>query len=255
MRWAFWRRRRKSQQSTWAGDPAAGPGPDVGLKGARFDEPRIAPARPHPDEPDSDGPPRRTNPFSGAAPDAALHGAPSQGTTSAPGEPAVLDEAVLAASGALVADVVRALLSDDRDAARVARGPAQDPARLRAAAAAAVGVLATRLPALSGVEGPVVFDEDKGDLLHAYADVLAGRAEHRRTRVAPEVSRDQLVAVGHLAAAAALGDADDAPALLVLGGVSAEVQLLAGCVLLAQTCADGGGTADGLAGEVTALFA
>ena len=255
MRWAFWRRRRKSQQSTSAGDPAVRGPEGVGLDGVRSDEPRIASARPQPDEPDTDGPPRRTDPFSGAAPDAALHGAPSRGAISAPGEPAVLDEALLAASGALVADVVRALLSDDRDAARVARGPTQDAARVRAAAAAAVGVLAARLPALSGVEGPVVFDEDEGDLLHAYADVLAGRAEHRRAGRAPEVSRDQLVAVGHLAAAAALGDAANEPALLVLGGASAEVQLLAGCVLLVQTCADGGGTADGLAGEVTDLFA
>jgi hypothetical protein len=149
---------------------------------------------------------------------------------------------------------VRAVLADEPDDVRAVVGWPLDLAHTRAAAAAAAGVLAARLPALSGVAGPVTFDEVEGDLLHAYADLLTERAEPRRARVAPAVSREQLMVVAHLSAAAAVGDAASEPTLLVLAGIPAEEQLLAGAVLLAQTCVDGSGQPEDLRREVTDLF-
>ncbi len=107
----------------------------------------------------------------------------------------------------------------------VARQPAaaQEPA----AAPVAVTALALRLPPLAGVTGPVEHDPDARSLLLAYADLLAARADPLRRRCTPDLPRDLLSGVareacGEPAAPAALGD-----------------RLVAACVLLAQTCADG----------------
>ena len=153
-----------------------------------------------------------------------------------------VDRAALTAAGADVARVVSALLA----------GTSTEPSDDRTLAVAATGALAARLPALSGVDGAVAFDEPEDELLHAYADLLVSRAEVRRT--ATPVDREDLLAVAHLAAAAAAVDAAAAPGLLLLAGVPADAQLAASALLLAQTADDGGAAPDRLAGEVRGLF-
>lgn len=208
-----------------------------------------------PGDDNGDARPRRPAPFSGANPDAGLHPAPDRRDPPlADGHSGAVEDGLPATSGPFVADLVQAVLTDDRDAVRQALDPAQDAAWARTAAVAAAGALAARLPALSGVDGAVDDDEDEGDLLHAYADLLAERAEPRRANVAPSVLREQLPVVANLAAAAALGDAAGDPDRLVLDGIPAGQQLLAGCVLLAQTCADGGGPVTALPDEIAELF-
>ena len=243
MRWAFWRR---------AADRPARPLPSgTGLPPS--DRP---PASGRQDDADDEpGSVRRAGAGSGATPDAGRHGPPRRlPPPPVDGHPPAVDEAQLAGSGPVVTALVRAVLADEPDDVRAAVAGLADLAHTRAAAAAAAGVLAGRLPALSGVAGPVAFDEVEGDLLHAYADLLAERAEQRRARVAPAVSREQLMVVAHLSAAAAVGDAAGEPTLLVLAGMPAQEQLLAGGVLLAQTCVDGGGEPEDLPREVTDLF-
>jgi hypothetical protein len=97
-----------------------------------------------------------------------------------------------------------------------------------------------------------VLDEPEDELLHAYADLLAARAQDRRVAVA--VDREDLLAVAHVAAAAASVDAAGEPALLLLAGVPAGHQLRAAALLLAQTADDGGAEPDRLGAEVRALF-
>lgn len=250
MRWAFWRAREQepgSQRPT----AVARPLPDgVGLP-TRAPTARPAGRR---DEDDTEGTPTApASPFSGASPDAGRT-PPERPVPPAPaGPPPVLDETQLARSGPVVAQLVRAVLADQPEAVRAALTSLGDPTGTREAAVAASGALAARLPALSGLDGAVTFDEHDGDLLHAYADLLAERAERRRAAVTPAVTREQLMVVAHLAAAAAVGDAASEPSLLVLAGMPAEEQLQAACVLLAQTATDGG-RAVGLAGEIAELF-
>ena len=102
---------------------------------------------------------------------------------------------------------------------------------------------------MSGADGAAAFDEPEDELLHAYAELLAGRAA-RRTGA----DRADLLAVAHLAAAAAAVDAAGDPSLLLLAGVPAEAQLRAAAHLLAQTADDGAAPPDQLAREVRALF-
>lgn len=249
MRWAFWRGWAAARPSDEDSAPDSVtpstspiPTPTGPLRPPTGDE----------DEREDDSPARPA--FSGADPDAALHARPRHPRPVGPhDEPGALDRARLGRSGAAVADAVRAVLADEAAALSAALQAARDPAATRAAAAAAAGVLAARLPALSGVDGSAV-DEADQDLLHAYADLLAERAEVRRARLAPDVPREQLLVVAHLAAVAAADDAASEPGVLVLGGMAAQEQLVAGCLLLAQTCADGGGSADHLPQEVADLF-
>lgn len=247
MRWAFWRGREHSGQRAPQDDR---PLPeDMGL-------PKADRGRPRPGGPDEDEDARHAAaaaPFSGASP--ATVPRPREGGASPAPEPsAALDEAHLVGSGPVVVRLVRAVLDDSAGAVHAAVPSSEDPARAPTATAAAVAALSARLPALSGVDGAVTFDEDEADLLHAYADLLAERAEQRRAALTPDVSREHLTVVAHLAAAAALGDPAADPSLLVLDGIPPSEQLLAACVLLAQTSADGGGDAEGLAGEIAELF-
>ena len=150
---------------------------------------------------------------------------------------------------------VRALLDLDIRGFEAALTDAADLAAV--AAACAKRVLAARLPALSGVTGDVAFDEPQDDLLHAYADLLAERAEPLRRRVAPDL-REVIGRVAHLAATAAdEGDAhesaDRAVQQLLPPDVEARQQLIAACVLLAQTVRDGGGDLDALETELADL--
>ena len=202
---------------------------------------------------DNPGPPN-TSPFSGATPENAARLPPPRHEPEPAGPPATVDEHLLLSSGPDVAALVQAVLDDEPDDVRAALAPLADAPSARAAAVAAAGALAARLPALSGLAGAVTFDEAEGDLLHAYADLLTGRAEARRMSIAPGVTREQLVVVAHLAAAAAVGDAASEPTLLVLAGIPPQEQLLAGCVLLAQTCADGSSGAAHVAPEIAELF-
>ena len=239
MRWAFWR------------SPAADPGPEpvralpdgVGL-----------PTRPGPpaasvpaDDADDDRPapdgavPRNSR----ATPTADGPDPTYEPPLSAPGPGLDLDRSAVRAAGPDVARLVAAA----RAGAPVQAGGSD----ARALAAAATGALAARLPALSGVDGAVAFDEPEDELLHAYADLLVTRAAVRRT--ASPVERDDLLAVAHLAAAAAAVDAAAETALLLLAGVPADVQLGAAALLLAQTAEDGGGTPERVAVEVRELFA
>lgn len=228
MRWTFWRRSSAAPEQHR-------PLPDgVGL-----------PAAPHPpaargdrdDEPS--GPPGQRPPTSRATPSAD----PSPSDDVPLTAEADVDRTSLAGAGPHLASLVDAVLA----------GTSVDPppADARVLAVAATGALAARLPALSGVDGPVAVDEPADELLHAYADLLVGRAERRRT--GPPVEREDLLAVAHLAAAAGV-DAGGDPVLLLLAGVPAQLQVRAAVLLLAQTADDGGGAAGQIAGEVRRLF-
>ncbi len=233
MRWAFWRGR----SGTHPEPPRALPD-DVGLP--TTPRPPAAPRTRDPDEDVTDRPATRT-------PGAALSGRPAPDPSYEPPvtAPAAVDvdRTALAAAGLDVADAVRAART----------GTPVDPQRAdaRTLALAATGALAARLPALSGVDGAVTFDEPEDELLHAYADVLAARAQ---ARAPAHVEREDLLAVAHLAAAAAAVDGAADPALLLLAGVPADTQLRAAVLLLAQTAADGGGAPARLAAEVRELF-
>ena len=225
MQWAFWRRP--------AGSRRALPD-DVGLPtGSR----PLAAAQ---DETDDH---RRTEPHPTrrSAPRPADLAAAPQYRVDLPEPAPDVDRTALAAAGPAVAARVGAL---------VARTPAPSAVTdERTLAVAATGALAGRLPALSGADDPAAFDEPADELLHAYAELLAGRASARSG-----TDREDLLAVAHLAAAAvAIGAAAD-PALLLLAGTPAGRQLTAATVLLAQTAADGGGPPDRLPAEVRALF-
>jgi hypothetical protein len=260
--WAFWR--------SWARSEPAQERPlpeDVGLPAA----PSSPAAAGQPDQGSEPSDRSVTSPFSGASPDAAsAHVRGDTSPTVATDGPMVLDPATAARDAAVVAAAVRGVLAGDVATVDGALSALQDEPARRAAAALATQALAARLPALSGVTGEVVFDEPADELLHAYADLLSERAEPLRRRVASAL-RDAISAVAHLAAAAAAAqdagqDRSDAPMPvqppggftgvqtgLVLAGVAPRHQLLAACVLLAQTCRDGGGDADALAAELTAL--
>lgn len=150
-----------------------------------------------------------------------------------------VDRTALAAAGADLARVVSARLDGSP--------PGTHTTDDRTLAVAATGALAARLPALSGVDTAV--DEPADELLHAYAELLVNRAQSRTNG-----DREDLLAVAHLAAASAAVDAAADPALLLLAGVPAEVQLRAATLLLAQTADDGAGAPDRLAAEVRDLF-
>jgi hypothetical protein len=260
--WAFWRSWGRSESAEQR------PLPDnVGLPAA----PSSRAGGAHPDQ--RSEPPDRsaTSPFSGASPDgASAHVCGDTARTVGTGPPIVLDPATAARDAAVVAAAVRGVLVGDVATVDAALSALQDEAvRQRAAGALAAQALAARLPALSGVTGEVVFDEPADELLHAYADLLSERAEPLRRRVAPAL-RDEISAVAHLAAAAAEQDAGQdrsnpatpvQPAAeltgvragLVLPALAPRHQLLAACILLAQTCRDGGGDVDTLAAELATL--
>ncbi len=134
------------------------------------------------------------------------------------------------------------------------------PAAVLATALAATGLLARRMHPLSGAASRLP-DETEDDLLAAYAGLLVTRAEVRRARSAPRVTRDVLLATSRQAAAAApravrgwrAGPVESLAALRA-SGLTAEEQLRAACVLLAQTCADGGGDAGRLAVDLRSTF-
>ena len=274
MRWAFWRR-----SSARGGDASARhdrPLPDgVGLPASA---PRpAARAEERGDEP---GPPGRSSAFSGAAPDAAAAWLAAGGGTALPAEVPLepdeaepreaLDAAVQSLLRTAVVDAVRAVLDDDARAVDTALAPVDSSADRQAYAASVAGsALAGRLPALSGVAGPVVFDEDEVDLLRAYADLLVERVEPTRARLAPDVPHDQVLQVAHVCAAAAVGrPAQAAPgdagretsaATDSAGDVAARLRALpdpvaaslrAVCLLLAQTCRDGAAGPGALADEL-----
>ena len=181
-----------------------------------------------------------------------------------------VDPGALVSSGGRVADLVAAVQRSDAAAMLSAM---QDDASARQAAAAvsATAALAARLPALSGVTGPAAFaddDEDPAELLQAYASVLAARSEAQRLQLAPVVTREQLVDVARTAAAGAhrlLEDAGEAPSSsgTAAGDLAhwrsrdlpASTQLVAACLLLAQTARDGGGSTADIEREIEDLFA
>jgi hypothetical protein len=224
VRWAFWRRRTPAPQRALPDDVGL---PTASRPSARAvdseQEDRLA-GRPVP---------RSSGAVPSSGPEPTYDPPPA---APAPG----LDRAALAGAGPDVAQLVR-------DAHAGTGGPADaDP---RVLAAAATGALAARLPALSGVDGAVQFDEPEDELLHAYADLLVGRAQRR-----PAADADDLLAVAHLAAAAAAVGAAADPALLLLAGVPPQDQARTAALLLAQTADDGGDPPERLADEVRALF-
>ena len=266
MRWAFWRssgQMKRAEERPLPEDVGLPAGPSGPAATADRDQIRDP----------SEG--SAATPFSGASPDAAeAHVGAEHSWAAETGGPALLDPATAAGDAAAAAGAVRGVLSGDAAAIHAALSPLQDqPSRLSAAGALAVQALTARLPALSGVTGEVVFDEPADELLHAYADLLAERAEPLRRRAAPAL-RDEVSATAHLAAGAAAQavavegpgpSSPDEPAAghgavptsglprLVLPDLAPHQQLLAACVLLAQTCRDGGGDADDLAVELAAL--
>lgn len=233
VRWAFWRSRSPEPQRALPDD--------VGLPTRA--RPPAAPADrdEHDDRRTPTDPAPRT---SGAVPTGSHPASPRPELPLTAPTPDV-DRTALAGAGEEVARVVSALLTG--------RGADRAVTDDRTLAVAATGALAARLPALSGVEDAVAFGEPADELLHAYADLLVTRAGSGRAATA--VDREDLLAVAHVAAAAATVDAAGDPALLLLAGVPAEVQLRAAALLLAQTADDGGGAPDALPGEVRHLFA
>ena len=229
MRWAFWRGRATTPPDQHRPLPD-----DVGLP---------TPPRPQAAGRDRD-PDDVSHPPSGTTSGARPNPAPAPDYRPPPTAPADLERRAVAGTGPELSGIVRALL------AATPAAPQHTDARLLAVAA--TGALAARLPALSGVDGSADVDEPEDGLLHAYADVLVGRATQRRTTT--PVDRDDLLAVAHVAAAAAAVGADAEPALLLLAGAPADDQLRAAALLLAQTADDGGGPPDRLADEVRALF-
>lgn len=253
MRWAFWRSRPRPGPSREHALPE-----DVGLPAGASPAPTLP--SDERDEPSQLAPQPG---FSGASPDAAQ--APARRTPdTAVADPGHLDPQALSEAGAQVVAAVRGVLAGDVAAVERALAPLDDmPALARGASTLAAHALARRLPALSGVSGEVVFDEPAEELLHAYAELLSERAEPVRRRVAPSV-REEVSAVAHLAAGAAVEEVDrlagpvrperePASPRLVLPGLPARQQLLVTCVLLAQTCRDGGGDVDALAAELRDL--
>lgn len=113
-----------------------------------------------------------------------------------------------------------------------------------------LAVLSERLPDLAGLTASAAQDEASRPLLLSYADLLAERTEPLRTRVAPHLTRDQLRFAGRFAC----GAPDSDPSLAHLMTSPAVDQVLAACLLLAQTSADGGGDLTDLETQVDALF-
>ena len=173
-----------------------------------------------------------------------------------PADEHVLDRAWLAVVRDTVVDVVQEVLTGDAAAvrrttdlfrSRLAAGP---PDQEGLTVIASLASLSVRLPALSGVTGAVHDDPDAMRRLLSYADLLAERAEPLRARTAPQISKDQVRLAAHFACGAP--DAD--PALAPQRSSAAADQLLGACVLLAQTCLDGGGSAQDIAGEIDEVF-
>jgi hypothetical protein len=221
VRWAFWR--------SPSSEPQRPLPDDVGLPT------RPRPAAATPDDRDGDDDRAPASRTSGATPTATGQAVSYEAPLAAPAP----DLTSLVDTGPALVRAVTAAR-----AGATAEAPEVD---LRTLAVAATGVLAARLPALSGADVPL--DEPQDELLHAYADLLVSRAERRRP-----VDRDDLLAVAHLAAAAAAVGAADEPALLLLAGVSADDQVVAAVLLLAQTADDGGDDPERLAAEVRDLF-
>lgn len=251
MRWAFWRSGRRSVPAEQRPLPE-----DVGLPAAS--SPRAGAAiRDEADQPYARSP---GSPFSGASPDAAQDHVRREPTAALP-DPTRLDPATAQDAAAVVAAAVRGLLAGDAPATDRALSPLEDrPTAARGASSLAAYALASRLPSLSGVSGEVVFDEPADELLHAYAGLLSERAEPLRRTIAPRL-RDEVAAVAHLAADIAAQESEDdpdapssaGPPPLVLPDVAPRQQLLAACVLLAQTCRDGGSDVAALTAELSAL--
>lgn len=253
MRWAFWRRPATGRRDE--PEPQDRPLPDsVGLPAAA--RPRAARRAPEvADETDERDGRQRPSPFSGAAPDAAAARRAAGGATALPaGVPLEPSEGGPAARltppeqrlcRSAVVDAVRAALSDDARALDTALAPAEASAgRQVVATRLASRALAERLPALSGVSGPVV-DEAERDLLRAYAELLAERAEPTRARVAAEVPRELLLHLAQLGAGRVLAASPDEPVSVLAGPLGPQLRAL--CVLLAQSARDGAPGPDALA--------
>jgi hypothetical protein len=236
VRWAFWRTSPRETPQRPLAD-------DVGLP----TRPR-PPAAPRGDGRDDDSSRAGTGvtgPVGGPRPSAEASAADTDQplTASAPDvDTTDLDTTDLAAAGPALAALVQT------SAAHQPAPPSTSDDRTLAVVATAA--LAARLPALSGADGAIV-DEPEDQLLHTYAELLATRA----AAGAPlRDERDDLLAVAHVAAAAAVIGAADELGLLLLAGVPADRQLRAAVLLLAQTTADGGAPPSSLTAEVRALF-
>ena len=236
MRWAFWR--------TSATETPQRPLPDdVGLP--THGRPPAAPRGEGRDDDSSrDDERRRAGPSGGPHPSTDAPAADTDPPLTAPVPD--LDPTELAAAGAALAELVQAT------AAHRPATPSttDDRTPTRNLAVAATAALAARLPALSGTDGATA-DEPEDELLHTYAELLATRAA---ARAPMRDERDDLLAVAHIASAAAALEAADEPGLLLLAGVPADRQLRAAVLLLAQTTTDGGAPPPSLAAEVRALF-
>ena len=170
--------------------------------------------------------------------------------------PAEADSAFARTAAEDVVAVVRALVAADPSAVRTATTTVTS--RLTAAttddqalaAVVALAPLSERLPLLSGVTESVHDDPVARDLLLTYAELLAGRAEALRARLLPDVTVAQVRLAGHVAC----GLPDHDPALAGLVDRPPVDLLLAACVLLAQTCADGAPGPEALRAEIAEAF-
>lgn len=236
MRWAFWRKPLRDEQE----EPPRPLPSDAGLSlGGSAARPATA-QRPD-EEPDT------TDPVAPAAP-AGSRPAPStkvpqlpDGPVPPPADSGPLDRSQLPAAGSALVELVRGVLA----------GSAATPTAERVPAAVATAVLSARLPLLSGVTGSVHDDPDALRLQLAYADLLAGRAEHLRRTAAAQLTPQALRTAARDAAGAVT--ATDPPATGPRAG-GPDTRLLAAAVLLAQTCLDGGGPVEALPAEVDGAF-
>ena len=275
MWWAFWRRSRR--------DPLDGPAPEESPQTAGHGGPEVVPLGGpghgvpgvDPEASDDARGHARSSPFSGATPDAAAAWLATGGGTALPAEVpldpdaehpdatplAPLDAAEREGTRRAVVDVVRAALVEDAGSFQTALTLAEGSAASQVfATSTAAAALAARLPALSGVADPVHLDVQDDALLHAYAALLAERAEPVRVRVAPDVPREAVLRLAHLCAGGTprqqavrsgkAPPADDGrwPGAALGGSVSDHLR--AACVLLAQTCRDGAPGPEALADEL-----
>jgi hypothetical protein len=199
--------------------------------------------------------------FSGAAPEDVASWNAAGGGTAWPvgvpyeGQPAgPLDEQEERACRSSIAEAVRALLAGDPGAAETALALVDASTERQARAVTLAGrVVAARVPALSGVSGEVVFDEDESDLRRAYAELLAERVEQSRARLTPTVTRDHLLHVARVCSAAAPAtegaESDPSwPAAALPGPPEQDLRAL--CLLLAQTSRDGAPGPEALVSEL-----